>query len=175
MPERLHIVATFDDPAELLEAASRLRQAGHPAADAFTPYPVHGLAPLLGLRRSRLGFVTFAAGAAGALGAFALQAWTSAVDWPVNVGGKPALSTLAFIPITFEVTILAAGLATAAAFVWRCRLRPRLAATGRDDGVTDRRFALVVHANGGPLDVVAIDRLLRRAGASEVRQRGTDR
>lgn len=170
MAERWWIIAHFESEAELLDAAFQLRQAGHPAADAYTPYPVHGLAELLGLERSRLGFITFAAGAAGALGAFLLQAWTSAVDWPVNVGGKPALSTLAFIPITFEATILAAGLATAAAFVWRSRLKPRLSSPIIAAGVTDDRFALIVAPTGGAPEAPDLEQLLRDAGARRVHQ-----
>jgi hypothetical protein len=143
------LVATFDDAGALVAAARAVRAQGLAVADAHTPFPLHELDDALGVRPSRLGRVTFAGGLAGALGAIALQVGTAVVDWPLNVGGKPAHSALAFVPITFELTILVAGLATAAAFLWRSRLFPGAAARLPAPGVTDGTFALVLEEAGG--------------------------
>jgi len=158
---------SFAKEAELLEAVRRLRDAGHEIADVYTPYPIHGLDELLELRPSRLGWVTFGAGAFGGLSAFAFQAWSSSASWPLNVGGKPNVSTLAFIPITFEVTVLCAGLATAAAFLLKSRLypRPRPAVAER---ITDDRFALVLDPLAGSLGESELRRLFAEAGADSV-------
>lgn len=170
MPNTDPWVASYGEEAEMLDAIRRLREAGQDIVDVYSPYPIHGLDELLGLGASRIGWVTFAAGGFGAIAAFGLQAWTSAVSWPVNVGGKPNLSTLAFIPITFEATVLCAGLATAAAFLWRSRLYPRrlqpVAA-----GVTDDRFAIVVDPRQGRLGDDGLLRLLQETGALFVNER----
>ena len=142
----LQVVAIFDREADLLAAVKRLRGAETPIVDVYSPYPIHGLDALLGRRRSRLGRVTFVAGSLGALTAFAFQLWTSAVSWPVNIGGKPNASILAFIPITFEITILTAGLATVGAFLGLSRLFPGATVRESQARVTDDQFAVVLRA-----------------------------
>jgi len=155
------LIATFSDERALLAATRAVRDAGVAIDDAYTPYAVHGLDEAMGLRRSRLTWVCFLAGATGASVALTFQLWTSVVNWPLNVGGKPFASIPAFIPITFELTVLTAALVSAAAFFFRSRLFPgrRAAAIPR---VTDDRFALVV-ADGD-----AARGLLRAAGATEI-------
>jgi hypothetical protein len=135
--------ATFDDETALLRATTAVRRAGIVIDDAFTPYAVHGLEDAMGLRRSRLTWVCFAAGLTGATCAMAFQIWSSAVSWPLNVGGKPFASIPAFIPITFELTVLSAALASAFFFFFRSRLYPGRAAAA-PSRVTDDRFVLVV-------------------------------
>ena len=115
--------------AAVLDAVKSARAQGSTVVDVYTPYPVHALDRVLGLPRSRLPLVAFAAGAAGAAGAMGFQVWASAFDWPLDVGGKPLNSALAFVPITFEITILLAALAVTGAFFWRCRLFPGATAT----------------------------------------------
>jgi len=156
-----HLIATFTDERTLLAATRAVRDAGLAIDDAYTPYAVHGLDEAMGLRRSRLTWVCFLAGATGATVALAFQLWTSVVNWPLNVGGKPFASIPAFIPITFELTVLTAALVSAGAFFFRSRLFPgrRAAPIPR---VTDDRFALVV-ADGD-----AARGLLRAAGATEI-------
>ena len=108
------VLGFFDDPQSLIDAMNQVREANYESFDAFTPYPVHGLDAAQGLKRSPLPYVTFVAGATGFMLAVALQYWTSAVDWPLNVGGKPFYSWPAFVPIMFELTVLLAGLSTVA-------------------------------------------------------------
>ena len=151
--------AIFDDEGALLRATAAARRAGIAIDDAFTPYAVHGLEEAMGLRRSRLTWVCFAAGLTGAACAMAFQVWTSAVDWPLNVGGKPFASIPAFIPITFELTVLSAALVSAFFFFFRSRLFPGKEAAP-PPRATDDRFVLVV------ADSEAARRLL--AGATEL-------
>jgi ActD protein len=140
----LFLVATFHDAESLLRAVRPVRRENFRLYDVFAPYPIHGLDEAMGIRRTRLPFVTLGAGLAGLATALTLQFFTNIVDWPLNVGGKPDNSTLAFIPISFELTVLFAGLATVFAFFLRAKLYPgkkeRLAAPG----VTNEMFALVV-------------------------------
>jgi hypothetical protein len=153
-----HLQAAFEDETALLRATHAVRRAGVEIADAFTPYPVHGLEEAMGLRRSRLTWVCFAAGLTGAASAIGFQIWTSAVSWPLNVGGKPFASIPAFIPVTFELTVLSAALASAFFFFFRSRLYPGRAAAP-PPRVTDDRFVLVV------ADSETARRLLASAGA----------
>jgi mono/diheme cytochrome c family protein len=147
------LVATrFSSEAALLEAVKTARTDGAEIANVYTPYPVHGLDAALGLPRSRLPLVAFAAGAAGAASAIGFQFYTAAFDWPLNVGGKPLNSTLAFVPITFEITVLLAALTVTAAFLWRCRLFPGAATTHEHGAATLDAFVLVVRVPDASVD-----------------------
>jgi len=105
------LLAEFERPEELLAAAHRAHAAGYRRMDAYTPLPVEGLAEALGFRHTRIPLVVLLGGLAGCLGGFALQYWVSAIDYPLNVGGRPLNSWPAFIPVTFELTVLGAALA----------------------------------------------------------------
>src|SRR5262245_24851308 len=105
------ITAEFDNPDDLLAATERAYAEGYRKMDAYTPFPVHGLAEALGHRGVRLPWIVLAGGIIGALSGFALQWFTAVVAYPHNIGGRPTNSWPAFIPITFEMTILCAALA----------------------------------------------------------------
>lgn len=166
------LVAAFADPEALLAAVRAVRGRGVAVRDVHSPFPLHELDEALGLAPSRLGRVTFAAGLAGALGAVALQFGTAVLDWPLNVGGKPDNSALAFLPITFEFTILAAGLATAGAFLFRSRLFPGARPALPLPGVTDDAFALVLAGGREPAAEAELRRLLRDCGARALQDAG---
>ena len=87
--------------------------------DAISPYAIHGMEEACGIKRSGIPYVTFVAGVTGLLSGLALTWYTSAYDWPINVGGKPAFSLPAFIPILFELTILFAALSSVAALFYK--------------------------------------------------------
>src|SRR5881394_3363897 len=162
------VVGTFADPDALLRAVLALRRERFRIYDVFSPHPVHGIDDALGLRRTRLPFVTLAAGLVGLSFAMAFQFYTNVLDWPVDVGGKPNNSTLAFIPICFELTVLAGGLATVLALFVRARLYPgkreRLAAPG----VTNDTFALAVRRSDDVFEARRATELLEQLGAVSV-------
>lgn len=139
------VIAFFDHPNQLIEATRQVRDARYQRFDAFTPYPVHGLEAAQGLKRSPIPYITFGAGMMGATLGFLLEYWTSAVDWPLNIGGKPFNSWPAFVPIMFECTILFAGLSTFAAMLFFNGL-PNLRRKIFDPSLTRDRFALVIEA-----------------------------
>ncbi len=105
------VMAEFETPQAILAATRRARRAGYRDMDAYTPYAVEGLAAELGLPRTRVPFVVFCAGLAGAAAGFFMQYWAAAVNYPVNVGGRPYNSWPVFIPVTFEVMVLVASFA----------------------------------------------------------------
>ena len=112
LPPRLYgVIAEFPSADSLLAAVHKTRQEGYQVVEAYTPYPIEELNDALGHGPSRLPRLVLAGGVTGCLSGFALQYWTSVVDYPLNIGGRPFNSWVAFIPITFECTILFAGIA----------------------------------------------------------------
>jgi len=105
------LMAEFTGPNELLEAARRAYADGYRRMDAYSPVPVEGLAEALGCRHTYVPHIVLAGGLLGCIGGFYLQYWISAIDYPVNVGGRPYNSWPSFIPVTFELTILVAAFA----------------------------------------------------------------
>ncbi len=104
------LMAEFDTAPRILEAAKRAWQAGFREMDAYTPYPVEGLAVALGSRRSRIPAMVFIGGVVGGCVGFFMQYYSMSVDYPLNVGGRPHNSWPVFIPISFEVMVLVASI-----------------------------------------------------------------
>jgi len=136
-------VAYFTREQDVVAATAAVRKAGLGIRDVFTPYAVHGLEAAMGLRRSRLSQVCFFAGLTGLTTMLFFAWWTSAVSWPLNVGGKPFASIPAFVPVTFEFTVLCAALVTVGALFGVAKLWPGRTADTLPR-VTDDRFALVL-------------------------------
>jgi hypothetical protein len=172
---REFLVATFSGEDALLNAVRRIREHGFRVYDAYAPYPVHGLDQAMALRRSRLPWVTLAAGLGGLLAAFAMQFYMAVVDWNLDVGGKPDNSTLAFVPIAFELTVLCAGLATAAALLVRCGLLPGARPLLLAEGTTEDAFALVLRRRDATFDAGRARRLLMESGARNVTVKAVQR
>lgn len=104
------LMAEFPDPEALVEGAVRVQEAGYRQIDAFSPFPIEGLPDALGLGRTKIPLIVLLGGIIGGLGGFMMMLFSATVDYPLNVGGRPLNSWPAFIPITFELTILIAGL-----------------------------------------------------------------
>ena len=122
-PTLYGLMAEFDTPAGLLGAANRARLEGYREMDAYTPIPIEELSEALGLRRTRLPRLVLLGGILGGIGGFALEVWTQAVAYPVNVGGRPLVSWPQFIPVMFETTVLGAAL-TAFVGMWALNRLP---------------------------------------------------
>jgi hypothetical protein len=152
-------VGVFSRAEDLLGAVKAARGSGFTIVDAYVPHAVHGLDRAMGLRPSRLPWICFAAAAVGAVLKLAFEFWTTMVDWPVNVGGKPWNSLPAFVPVTFEVMVLSAGLATVLAFFVVSRLWPGKRAALPAPGITDDRFVLVLAETDAAFDLGRLRRL----------------
>ena len=141
-------VAFFDDEHDVLSACGEARRRGMPIFDLYSPYALHGADEAMGLKPSRLTWVCFVAGLFGLVSMLGFQYWVSAVAWPLNVGGKPFNSLPAFVPVTFEFTVLCAGLVTVAALFAATKLWPgnQRAVLPR---VTNDQFALAIVAGAG--------------------------
>ena len=100
------LLAEFDGPQALLDAAHRVRAAGYTKTDAYSPFPIHGLAEALGFRERAVAPIVFVGGLTGALAGYGLEYWTQVIAYPMNIGGRPYHSWVSFIPPAFETTIL---------------------------------------------------------------------
>lgn len=161
------VVAIYDCEEKLLASAFKAQDKNIELYDIYTPFPVHGLDAAMGIKRSFLPYVTFVAGAMGLVFALFLQIWTSAYSWPTIVGGKPFVSILAFIPITFEVTVLFAAHTTVLAFLVYNRLFPGKKAVIMHDEQTCNKFVMAIEKDKANIEDVT--KLLTENGAIEVK------
>lgn len=104
-------MAQFDNPSQLVAAARAAYAEGYRQINGYSPFPIEELDEAIGFKHTTLPYIVFAGGVLGAIGGFFLQYWTEVMDYPIIVGGKPFNSWPAFIPITFECTVLGAALA----------------------------------------------------------------
>ncbi len=170
MSRRLFL-ATFMREDDALGATRAARDFGFQIVDVFTPYPVHGMERAMALAPSKLPWVCFALGALGASLKVWFEYWTTWIDWPLNVGGKPWDSLPAFVPVTFEVMVLLAGVSTVIAFLIVCRLFPGRKAVLPAVGVTDDHFLLVLEESDAAFDAQKAARLFREFNALRVEER----
>jgi hypothetical protein len=103
------VMAEFETATQLIRATEKTREAGYKHIDAYAPFPVEGLSEALGLKRSWVPYITLLGGLGGGLTGFFFQLWVSASAYPMNIAGRPLNSWPAFIPVTFELTILGAS------------------------------------------------------------------
>jgi hypothetical protein len=158
----------FAREEDLLLAVRALREQRFVIDDIHTPYAVHGLDRVAGLKPSRVSWVGATFAFLAAFGIMAFQVWTSAVSWPINVGGKPFASHPSFVPATFEMGVLLGGLGSVAALLVSARLYPGKRARLVHPGVTDDRFVVTLAETDASFDVAQTRALCERLGAVEV-------
>jgi hypothetical protein len=164
------IHAIYDDEEPLMASVKTLRSQGIRITNAFTPFPVHGLDTAMGLPRTRLAICAFIYGLTGASLATLMMWYMMVGDWPTDVGGKPSFSYYmnvpAFIPITFESTVLCAAHGMAITFFLRSWLVPGAKAKNPDPRTTDDKFMMVVETKEE--NKSNVEALLKSGGASEI-------
>jgi len=165
------LLGFFERESDILGATRAMREAGFRIADVYTPYAVHGMDKAMGLAPSKLPWVCFLLGLLGAALKVWFEFWTTAQDWPINVGGKPWNSLPAFVPVTFEVMVLFAGLSTVVAFLFVSRLYPGKKAVLADRAVTDHHFVLVIEESDAAFDSVKVHQLLNQYNVIRVDER----
>jgi mono/diheme cytochrome c family protein len=165
------VLAEYDTPGELVEAARRVRDAGYTDFDCYSPFPVHGIDPAMGIKRTILPILIFGGGFTGAVGGLALQWYCNAHAWTWNISGKPTWSIPANIPIAYECAIL---LAVFASFfgMWILNRLPQvwhpLFRIERFHRVTDDGFFLGIDASDRRFDLEKTRQLLQDAGATAI-------
>jgi hypothetical protein len=165
------ILAEFADEEALVAAATGMCAAGYKQVEAYSPYPIHGLAEVLGIRGRRLPLIVLAGGIIGGVGGLFMQWYSAVIDYPLNVGGRPYASWPSFIPISFELTILVAGISAVLGMFALNGLPqpyhplfnvPEFARASRDG------FFLAIQANDPKFDVESTRNLLVEQGATGV-------
>ncbi len=160
-----YLIGLYDDDEKLLAAVEHLKKEGVPIHEVCTPFPVHGLDTVLGLKKSRLPDAAFVYGALGTLTALSMQIYMYTIDWPVNIGGKSHLPFPSFIPITFELTVLFAGVLMFLSYLAVNRLYPGQATRVFHPRQTDDAFVVAI------ADSTAWDKaqaLFQKTGAFEI-------
>lgn len=160
-------VAYFKSTGEILNGVKSARAKGFQNMETYTPFPVHGMEDAMGLKQSIVPWATFICGLTGFMTAMCLQVWTSAIDWPINVGGKPMISGPAFIPILFELTVLLGGLGTAGFMLFLNGL-PNPKPNPFDPRITDDRFALYIPFDGQKVSSSDVENFLKTLPAEKV-------
>jgi hypothetical protein len=168
------LIGIFEHEEDTLAAVHQARERGYRVLDVYSPYAIHGMDHAMGLPPSRIPWIVFALGVVGAGLKVWFEYWTTAVDWPLNVGGKPFNSLPAFVPVTFEVMVLFAALSAVIALFIVCRLWPGKRAKLPVPRVTDDRFAVVLEETDSTFDAVEVRRLLQRLNAVEVQEQHGD-
>ncbi len=165
------LLAEFRTPSDIVRAARAVRMAGYSDIDAYTPFPIEELTHEVATEKSKVPLIVLTAALLGGLGGFALCYWCSAIAYPLNIGGRPYNSWVAFIPITFECTILLGGIFAVVGMFFVNGLPspyhpvfnvPGFALASRD------RYFLAIEARDPKFDRKATAELLRGLDASEV-------
>lgn len=169
------LYATYDDDHKLLEAAKKLVSRGVHIRDVFSPFPIHGLDPVIGIKKTRLAICAFIYGITGTSLAL-LGLWYFMVhDWPMNIGGKPSFTLYenipAFIPVTFEFTVLCAAHGMAITYLLRNWTLPGVEARNPYPYTTDDKFVMEIHTHDNHMDQAELTSLLNETGSILVEER----
>jgi Protein of unknown function (DUF3341) len=171
MAERAYgLLAEFDSPEALTAAAKQARAAGYVRLDAFTPFPVEGLAQILRLPRPKISWVGLIGGFSGGGFALLMQCYTN-YDFPLNVGGRPLYAISAFAVVMFELTILFSALSMIVAMLWQNglpRLNYPLFSAPQFHRASKDRFFLCIGADDGKFEKEETTGFLRQLGAASV-------
>lgn len=168
--------AMFDDDHRLLDAAKNLVAKGVRIKEVYSPFPIHGLDPVIGVKRTRMAIVAFMFGMTG-LSLALLGMWYFMIyDWPMNIGGKPSFSLLenlpAFIPVTFEFTVLCAAHGMAITYMIRNGTLPGMPAVNPDPRTTDDKFVMeITNVDNPTLEFEELGGMLKSEGAIEINQK----
>ena len=162
------LTAVYSNPSDIVRAASAVKNAGYKKFDVHTPYPIHGLDDAMGLKETKLGFVTLLAGIFGAAGMIGFASWVAVVDFPQVIGGKPYWSWPAFVPVTYEIAVLVAVLSTVGAMITFFFKFPNVSHPLHDTPymkkVSSDKFGVSVQAEDEKFDEKSVRELLQSTG-----------
>ncbi|RZK47625.1 MAG: DUF3341 domain-containing protein [Pedobacter sp.] len=161
------VVGCFDEEGVLFEAVKKVRKAGYKMHDVYTPFPIHGLDRVMGLRDTSIHTAGFFYGIFGTSTALACMTWIFTKDWPLNIGGKPHFALPAWIPITFEFTVLCACVGMVLTFCYLCQLAPFVRKHHFHARATDDLFVMVLECTSKTNEAEA-SAFLQSLGAIEV-------
>lgn len=165
------LVGVYEEEEVLLNAISDVRSKGIKIDEVYSPYPVHGLEHALGYKRSNMSVAAFMFGALGTSLALIMQIGMMGVDWPMIIGGKDYVPFPAFIPVTFELTVLLASFGMVGTFMVISNLKPWGKPRIFDKRVTDDKHVMAINLEANDQEEGAIKKILEASGASEVNKK----
>ena len=163
----------YDDDEVLKNSAKQLVAKGVKISEVFSPFPIHGIDPIIGLKNTRLGIMAFLYGLTGLTLATVGMRYFMIVDWPMNIGGKPNFSylenMLAFVPITFEFTVMCAAHGMAITYLLRNKTLPGMPAQNPDPRTTDDKFVMEIRlSENTKVTEAELDGMLQEIGYLEL-------
>lgn len=174
MAERV-IYAMYDDDETLKNGAKKLVSGGVHISDVFSPFPIHGIDPIIGVKHTRLGIVAFILGLTGlTLAVFGFKL-LMIDEWPINIGGKPNFSLMenfpAFVPISFEFTVLFAAHGMAIIYLLRNKTLPGMPADNPYPRTTDDRFVMEIRMSENHMAAAEIHAKIKETGVIEIEEK----
>lgn len=168
--------AMYDDDDVLKKGAKKLVAKGVKVAEVFSPMPIHGIDPIIGVKNTRLGIMAFIYGLTGLCLATLGMYYIMIVDWPMNVGGKPnetyLENMLAFVPVTFEFTVLCAAHGMALTYFLRNKTLPGMPSSNPDPRTTDNMFVMEVRlSENSQYSQEELQQMISESGIVELDQR----
>lgn len=163
----------YDDDEVLKHSAKQLVSKGVKISEVFSPFPIHGIDPIIGVKNTRLGIMAFLYGLVGLTLATIGMRFFMVVDWPMNIGGKPNFSylenMLAFVPISFEFTVMCAAHGMAITYLLRNKTLPGMPAQNPDPRTTDDKFVMEIRlSENHNLTEADLDNMLQETGYLEL-------
>ena len=170
------IYAMYDDDEVLKDGAKKLVSKGVKVSEVFSPFPIHGIDPIIGIKNTRLGIMAFIYGLTGLTLATIGMRYFMIVDWPMNIGGKPSFSyienILSFIPISFEFTVLCAAHGMAITYLILNKTLPGMPASNPDPRTTDDKFVIELRTSENTkYSAKDLEKMLKETGMIEIDQR----
>jgi hypothetical protein len=167
------VMGEFSTPEDLLAATKKAREAGYKHVEAYTPFPVEGLSEAVGFKWTAVPLLTLMGGVGGGLTGFGLQYWVAAITYPINIGGRPLNSWPAFIPVTFELTVLGASIFAVISMLALNKLpqpyHPVFNVERFSQASTDK-FFLCIEARDPKFDLAETSRFLQSLHAQHVNE-----
>jgi len=167
MAVKKFVVGCFDEENTLFNAVKNVRKAGYKMHDVYTPFPIHGLDRAMGLRDTSLHTAGFIYAIAGTSTALSFISYIFTKDWPLNIGGKPHFALPAWIPITFELTVLFSAVGMVLTFCYLCQMAPFVKKHHFHLRATDDFFVMVIECTA-KTNEADLSAFLNNAGAKEV-------
>jgi hypothetical protein len=161
------VVGCFDEEGALFDAVKKVRKSGYKLHDVYTPFPIHGLDKVMGLRDTSIHTAGFLYAMFGTTTALVAMTWIFTVDWPLNIGGKPHFALPAWVPIIFEFTVLCSCVGMVLTFCYLCQLAPFVRKHHFHLRATDDLFVMVIECTAKTNEAEA-SAFLTGLGATEV-------
>ena len=170
MSKIFHVM--YDDDAKVMAAASELVGQGVRVKDVFSPFPIHGIDPIIGIKRTRLAICSFMYAMTGTSLAILGMWYFMIQDWPMNIGGKPSFSLIenlpAFIPVTFEFSVLCGAHGMAITYLLRNGTLPGMPASNPDPRTTDDKFVVEISTDNNSMSADELEAAIRKTDLLEI-------